>query len=56
LASHLLDVEVFVTICVADGEIVAAGLSMPHWPRLLNGSLWLRNSGICALCAIAPGR
>jgi len=30
---------------VASGETVAANLSMPHSPRLLNEKLWLLNSG-----------
>jgi uncharacterized protein (TIGR03032 family) len=34
-----------VAIDVASGEIVAAGLSMPHSPRLHGGRLWLLNSG-----------
>jgi uncharacterized protein (TIGR03032 family) len=34
-----------ILIRVADGEIVAEGLSMPHSPRLHDGRLWLINSG-----------
>jgi len=34
-----------VVIDVASGEIVAAGLSMPHSPRLYDGRLWVLNSG-----------
>ena len=34
-----------VVIEVGSGEIVAAGLSMPHSPRLHGGQLWLLNSG-----------
>ncbi|HEV2866505.1 MAG TPA: TIGR03032 family protein [Allosphingosinicella sp.] len=34
-----------VLIDVASGEIAAAGLSMPHSPRLHEGRLWLLNSG-----------
>jgi uncharacterized protein (TIGR03032 family) len=34
-----------VVIDVGSGEIVAAGLSMPHSPRLHDGQLWLLNSG-----------
>jgi len=34
-----------VTIDVASDEIVAAGLSMPHSPRVHEGRLWLLNSG-----------
>ncbi len=30
---------------VASGEILTAGLSMPHSPRLYDGRLWLLNSG-----------
>ncbi|MGA0613413.1 TIGR03032 family protein [Paracoccus sp. KR1-242] len=34
-----------VVIDVDSGEIAAAGLSMPHSPRLYRGRLWLLNSG-----------
>ena len=34
-----------VVVDVASGEIVMAGLSMPHSPRWHNGKLWLHNSG-----------
>jgi uncharacterized protein (TIGR03032 family) len=34
-----------VVIDVASGEIVAAGLSMPHSPRLYRSRLWVLNSG-----------
>jgi len=34
-----------VVVDVASGEVVAAGLSMPHSPRLHDGRLWLLNSG-----------
>ncbi len=34
-----------VVVDVASGDIVAEGLSMPHSPRLLDGRLWLLNSG-----------
>lgn len=34
-----------VVLDVASGEVVAAGLSMPHSPRLHNGTLWLVQSG-----------
>ncbi|HWL55068.1 MAG TPA: TIGR03032 family protein [Paracoccus sp. (in: a-proteobacteria)] len=34
-----------VVIDVASGEVAAAGLSMPHSPRLHEGRLWLLNSG-----------
>ena len=30
---------------VANGEIVASGLSMPHSPRIYGGKLWVLNSG-----------
>ena len=32
-------------IDVPTGEIVVSGLSMPHSPRMLNGRLWLCDSG-----------
>jgi uncharacterized protein (TIGR03032 family) len=34
-----------VVVDVGSGEVVAAGLSMPHSPRLYQGRLWLLNSG-----------
>lgn len=34
-----------VVIGVKTGEVVCAGLSMPHSPRLHDGKLWLLNSG-----------
>ena len=34
-----------VAVDVGSGEVVAAGLSMPHSPRLRDGRLWLLNSG-----------
>ena len=34
-----------VVIDVETGEIVCSGLSMPHSPRLVDGRLWLLNSG-----------
>lgn len=34
-----------IVIDVASGEIVCEGLSMPHSPRLHNGTLWALNSG-----------
>lgn len=43
--------------CVIDvrsGEIVAAGLSMPHSPRLHEGRLWLLNSGTGELGWLDP--
>ncbi|MEL7279853.1 MAG: TIGR03032 family protein [Pseudomonadota bacterium] len=30
---------------VATGEVVCEGLSMPHSPRIINGKLWVLNSG-----------
>lgn len=34
-----------IVVDVDTGEIVCTGLSMPHSPRLVNGRLWLLNSG-----------
>ncbi|HJV08362.1 MAG TPA: TIGR03032 family protein, partial [Acidimicrobiales bacterium] len=34
-----------VVVDVASGEIVCAGLSLPHSPRLRDGRLWLANAG-----------
>lgn len=34
-----------VIVDIASGEIVATGLSMPHSPRLYDGTLWVLNSG-----------
>jgi uncharacterized protein (TIGR03032 family) len=34
-----------VVVDVATGEIAASGLSMPHSPRLHDGTLWMLNSG-----------
>ncbi len=34
-----------VVVDVDSGEIVCEGLSMPHSPRLINGELWLLDSG-----------
>lgn len=34
-----------VILDVASGEVVSAGLSMPHSPRLYNGVLWVLESG-----------
>jgi uncharacterized protein (TIGR03032 family) len=43
-----------VIVDVASGEIVAAGLSMPHSPRLRGGRLWILNSGRGELGWIEP--
>ena len=43
-----------VVIDVASGEIVAAGLSMPHSPRLHDGRLWVLNSGRGELGSVDP--
>ena len=43
-----------VIVDVASGEIVAAGLSMPHSPRLYDGRLWVLNSGRGELGTIDP--
>ncbi|WP_368911643.1 TIGR03032 family protein [Taklimakanibacter deserti] len=34
-----------IVVDVDTGEIVCTGLSMPHSPRLVNGQLWVLNSG-----------
>lgn len=43
-----------VVIDVATQEIVAAGLSMPHSPRLHDGRLWVLNSGAGELGIVDP--
>ncbi len=43
-----------VAIDVESGEIVVAGLSMPHSPRLHGGRLWLLNSGSGELGFVDP--
>jgi uncharacterized protein (TIGR03032 family) len=43
-----------VVIDTASGEIVAAGLSMPHSPRLHDGRLWVLNSGRGEFGSIDP--
>lgn len=43
-----------VVIDVASGEIVAAGLSMPHSPRLHDGRLWVLNSGAGEFGTVDP--
>lgn len=34
-----------VIVDIASGEVIAAGFSMPHSPRLYDGRLWVLNSG-----------
>lgn len=41
-------------VCVATGEAVLAGLSMPHSPRWHEGRLWLLNSGRGELGFLGP--
>jgi uncharacterized protein (TIGR03032 family) len=36
-------------LSVPGGEVVAAGLSMPHSPRIYDGQVWLCNSGLGTL-------
>lgn len=43
-----------VVVDVPSGEVVAAGLSMPHSPRLHQGRLWLLNSGRGELGVLDP--
>ena len=43
-----------VVIDVPSGEVVAAGLSMPHSPRLHDGSLWLLQAGTGEFGRIDP--
>ena len=44
-----------VVVHIASGSIVAAGLSMPHSPRLDGaGGLWVTNSGTGHLCRVDP--
>lgn len=43
-----------VLIRVADDAVVADGFSMPHSPRLYNGSLWLLDSGRGYLVKVDP--
>ena len=44
-----------VLIDIQDDRIVTEKLSMPHSPRLLNGALWILNSGSGHLCRVDPG-
>jgi uncharacterized protein (TIGR03032 family) len=41
---------------VPSGRTAAAGLSMPHSPRIYRGRLWLLNSGLGTLGEVDPGR
>jgi uncharacterized protein (TIGR03032 family) len=43
-----------VVVDVDSGEIVCAGLSMPHSPRLHDGRLWLLNSGTGEFGTVDP--
>jgi len=47
-----------VLLDVASGEIVLRGLSMPHSPRLRDGTLWLLNSatGFLGWCDLKAGK
>lgn len=45
-----------VIIDIASGEIAAAGLSMPHSPRLHDGALWVLNSGSGWLGVVDPAK
>lgn len=40
---------------VAGGEVVTAGLSMPHSPRVYHGNLWVLDSGRGQLTVVHPG-
>lgn len=44
-----------IIVDVGTGEIVIAGLSMPHSPRLHRGRLWVLNSGTGELGWVEPG-
>lgn len=43
-----------VVIDVESGEVVSAGLSMPHSPRVHDGTLWLLDSGTGRLGRVDP--
>jgi len=43
-----------VVLGVDDDDVVASGLSMPHSPRLLDGTLWVLNSGTGFLGIVDP--
>ncbi len=45
-----------VVLDVRDGRVVAAGLSMPHSPRVYRGRLWVLNSGTGYLGTVDPAR
>jgi uncharacterized protein (TIGR03032 family) len=44
-----------VVLTIPEGRVIAAGLSMPHSPRLYRGRLWLHNSGTGHFGSIDPG-
>ena len=43
-----------IVIDIASDEIVARGLSMPHSPRVIDGRLWVLESGRGRLCVVDP--
>jgi uncharacterized protein (TIGR03032 family) len=43
-----------VVIDVADGEVIAEGLAMPHSPRFYDGHLWVLESGKGTLARVDP--
>ncbi len=43
-----------VVLEVPTGDVIAAGLSMPHSPRLYRGRLWLHNSGTGHFGSVDP--
>lgn len=45
-----------VVVAVPDGEVAAAGLSMPHSPRWHDGRLWLLEAGRGTLGRLDPAR
>ncbi|MGE0482688.1 MAG: TIGR03032 family protein [Gammaproteobacteria bacterium] len=45
-----------VVVDVASNEVVCAGLSMPHSPRVHAGELWLLNSGTGEIGVVRDGR
>jgi uncharacterized protein (TIGR03032 family) len=45
-----------IVIDVENGEIICAGLSMPHSPRVHEGRLWILNSGTGELGTVGEGR
>ncbi len=44
-----------VVVEIPGGRVIAAGLSMPHSPRLYRGRLWLHNSGTGHFGSVDPG-